>query len=311
LRYPDYASAPSGPPPLDKFPSRTIVRFVLSVRGAFARRRVSGTDHFAGQPAGSMVRQSQLAGEAGLDAASAIVPRKYELGRLRGAVRAHYEAPSLMPAARVPGERRKRRDDGSRPVPGPEEPSEAAETPRWARRRGDAMARKAIATSTTPCASRRAPTPRCEATGAQLGLLGAARIIRRGCLIIESEAQRCDHCSVIRGPDPRIHRAQARACDKSTKRMDRRVKPGDDGVQVMTSSCRAAHGSLGTLRSRYERSFFDFLCGFSTRSSACSSAPHSVFSTLIRANSLLLASTSVHGALAVEVRSTMSHTARS
>jgi hypothetical protein len=61
------------------------------------------------------------------------------------------------------------------------------------------------------------------------------------------------------------------------------------------------------------RSYFRFLsaCLDGTLASPDSTAAQSVLNTLMRAKCLLLASTRVHGAPAVDVRSTMSHTAAS
>jgi hypothetical protein len=104
-----------------------------------------------------------------------------------------------MPAARVQGTGGNVGIKGSRPEPGPEEPSEAAETPRWARRRGGAMDRKAIAISTTPCALRRPPPSRYEGC--------TARALRSGenylACLIDSDQKRdaATISAVIRGLD--------------------------------------------------------------------------------------------------------------
>jgi hypothetical protein len=71
----------------------------------------------------------------------------------------------------------------------------------------------------------------------------------------------------------------------------------------------AVGGIVGGRPSNVDGGYFFLPRFLPSCASACSTASHSVFSTLMRAKYLLLASTRVHGVVAVEVRSTMSHTA--
>jgi hypothetical protein len=169
-----------------------IIRVVLSVRGA--SRGVVKRDRSAGRVAGPerwSGGASTMGWRSRADAASA--PRASH-ARVPGGVGIPSGSTTrACRSSRLDGDRRtagNRRDGAPRRfghVPGRtgrcrEHAAVGAPTRRCA------MVRKAIAKTHHLCADRRAPTPRCEATGAKLGLDGAARTIRRGCLIIESES---------------------------------------------------------------------------------------------------------------------------
>ena len=119
-----------------------------------------------------------------VDAVPAVVLRRHDPGRLRGnrsrptkrPRRARQAAQRRTAGNRQDGEHVARADARTEPVRG-------RQMPRWARRYGVPCDGSQSHRQQTPALRRRrAPAPRCEATGAQLGLDGAARRNWRGCL---------------------------------------------------------------------------------------------------------------------------------
>ena len=164
-----------------------IVRTVLSVRGAVARRRSAGRIGGPGNRSGTMARRSrQLCRRSRADAAScALCLASTRPGGVGDPSGPTTRLCDLL--VRWTRDRRRRRNPPDEAVrrhracPRKHGP-DAEQTPRWARREGERDGPQDHRDNHHPRANRRAPTPRCEATGAELGLDGAARGKRRGCL---------------------------------------------------------------------------------------------------------------------------------
>jgi len=156
--------------------------------GRFARRRDSGTDRRAGQPAPGMAGRSHAGGEAGSGrGVLRVVARTHASGRLRVTVRRYYER---LPLSWLDGHARGGRN--------PDAPRARKNGPDAQNRRGGRAGKASAMTIAShrenhpSSAPPGAPPPLAvTATGASLGLSGAARRKWRGCLTIESGIAMC------------------------------------------------------------------------------------------------------------------------